>query len=224
MSFLKRIPIEYTGELHDIKLINFSVEIDELRARVPGKIKVRDFDGRALISMVNVRLKKMKPSFAPNAFCFNYQHIAFRLLVDDSVYNGGLNKGIYFLESFTNKPLIVFGGSLMTEYKLEMAEILDTDYACNLTSGNKFIRYHVEDKKPEPNAELKSTIGAIDRAYSILDNKVRVTQIQREKWPIEPVVCTGFETNFFKSARLEGAFKVYETIYYRWLPPKNIYQ
>jgi uncharacterized protein YqjF (DUF2071 family) len=221
MDALKRIPIKFLGELHEVKLINFSVERDELKGAVPEKIKVRDFNGRAMISMVNVKLRNMRPAFVP-AFRFNYQHVAFRLLVDDAGYNNGTQKGIYFLRSFTNKPLIVWGGSLITEYKLEKAEILDAGYAFRLSKGSKYIRYHIEEKEPEINLQLKITIGALDRAYSVLGNDVRVTQIQREKWPIEPIVCDGFETNFFESARLEGAFDVKETIYYQWLPPKKV--
>jgi uncharacterized protein YqjF (DUF2071 family) len=223
MSILKRIPIKYLGELHDIKLINFSVERDELKGMVPPEIKVRDFNGRAIISMVNVNLKMMRPSFMPKAMHFNYRHIAFRLLVEDSAYNKGENKGIYFLESFTNKPLIVWGGSLLTEYKLEMAEILDAGHSFNMNRNGHFIRYHLEDKKMNGEyANLKNIVGALDRAYSVLGDKVRVTQIQREKWPIEPIECSAFETNFFKTAKLEGAFKVNETIYYQWLPPKTV--
>jgi len=224
MDILKRIPIKYLGELHDIKLINFSVERDELNGMVPPEIKVRNFNGRAFISMVNVNLVNMRPSIAP-AIKFGYKHVAFRLLVEDSMYNKGENKGIYFLQSFTNKPLIVWGGSMLTEYKLERAEILDAEHSFNLNRNGHFIRYHLEDKKLNGEyANLKNVIGALDRAYSVLGHDVRVTQIQREKWPIEPIECTAFETNFFKTAKLEGAFKVNETIHYQWLPPKKVAQ
>jgi len=78
------------------------------------------------------------------------------------------------------------------------------------------------DKPTSPNPNLKETIRVIDRAYSVLDNKVRVTQIQREKWPIEWITVPRFETNFFTSARLEGAFSVNEIINYQWLPPQAV--
>jgi uncharacterized protein YqjF (DUF2071 family) len=61
MDLLKRIPIQYKGELHDVRLINFSVPIAEVNTKVPSGIKVRDFDGRAMISLVDVKLKKMHP-------------------------------------------------------------------------------------------------------------------------------------------------------------------
>jgi hypothetical protein len=50
-----------------------------------------------------------------------------------------------------------------------------------------------------------------------------MVQIMREKWPIEWVKCTHFETDFFKTARLEGAFKVKEMIDYEWLPVHKVH-
>lgn len=222
MNLLKKIPIQFKGELHDVRLINFSVALEEVKDKVPSNIKVRDFNGRALISMVDVKLKNMHPVFVPPFFHFNYRHLAFRLLVDDSIYNEGVNKGIYFYRSFTDKPLIITGGKLLTDYNLELAQIEEANNEVTLSQGKHHVKYCVDNIISASNDDLKKTIGALDRAYSVLGNTIRVTQIQREKWPIQPVKCSGFENTFFKTARFEGAFRVLETIYYDWLPPKAI--
>lgn len=221
MHLLKRLPIHYKGELHDVRLINFSVAMDEVLQNVPANIKVRDFNGRAMISMVDVKLKNMRPVAFPFVR-FNYRHVAFRLLVDDSQYNEGVNKGIFFFRSFTNKPLIVFGGKLMTDYNLETATIEECGNEVTISQADKKVKYCVDGLSAAPDNALKTTIGALDRAYSMLGNTVRVTQIQREKWPIQLVNCKGFENTFFKTAKFEGAFRVLETIYYEWLPPKAL--
>lgn len=62
---LRRIPIHYKGELHDVRLINFTVDMDEIKGKVPSHIKPRDFKGRAMISMVDVKLKNMRPAIMP---------------------------------------------------------------------------------------------------------------------------------------------------------------
>lgn len=222
MNLLKRLPITYKGELHDVRLINFSVAKEEIRGKVPASIKVRDFKGRAMISMVDVKLKNMRPVAFP-LVRFDYRHIAFRLLVDDNQYNGGANKGIFFLRSFTDKPLIVFGGKLMTDYNLETASIRQDDNEVTIVQGDNKIEYCLDDLPPMPNPALTHTIGALDRAYSIFGDSIRVTQIQREKWPIQIVNCNRFENTFFHSAKFEGAFRVNETIYYNWLPPKKVH-
>lgn len=221
MSLLKRLPIHYKGELHDVRLINFSVAMDEVANLVPAKIKVRNFNGRAMISMVDVKLKEMRPVAFP-FIRFNYRHVAFRLLVDDSHHNGGSHKGIFFFRSFTNKSMIVFGGKLLTDYNLEVADIEENDNEVTISQGDKKVHYCLNGLTETVNYELKNTIGALDRAYSVLGNTVRVTQIQRERWPIQFANCNKFENTFFKTAKLEGAFRVLETIYYDWLPPKAL--
>src|SRR5437762_11296068 len=110
MNFLKKLPISFKGELHNIQLINFSIEADEVAPFIPDEIKIRLINSKAMISMVKVELKRMHPTFVPTAMQFNYRHIAFRLLVDDSKLNNGKCKGVFFFRSFTDKPLVVFGG------------------------------------------------------------------------------------------------------------------
>lgn len=211
------------GELHEVKLVNFSVDLHEIEQLVPAGIKVRNVNGRAMISMVNVMLKNMHPSFVHSSLNFSYRHIAFRLLIDDSELNDGESKGIYFLRSFTDKAWIVMGGSLFTDYNLETAFVKSAENMLELRQENKFLTYALDDTTAPPrNESLYHTIGSIDRAYSLLGEELRMVQIQREKWPIEPVECYHFQTNFFETARFEGAFKVNEVIHYQWLPPKNV--
>src|SRR5690606_22047959 len=184
MNLLKRLPIHYKGELHDVRLVNFSVEKDEVLNMVPANIKVRDFNGRAMISMVDVKLKNMRATAFPFVK-FGYRHIAFRLLVDDSEYNDGTHKGIFFLKSFTNKPLISLGGKMMTDYKLEIANIEEGDNEVGIEQGGRIVNYCLDENTPVVDIALRNTIEALDRAYSELDDNVRVTLIQREKWPLQ---------------------------------------
>lgn len=221
MKILKRIPIRYRGELHDVRLINFSVAMEEVADNVPPGIRIRDFNGRALISMVDVKLRNMRPRALP-FFRFQYRHMAFRLLVDDTEYNKGLAKGIFFYKSFTSSPLIATGGGLFTDYRLARARIEERDGEVTLTRGDRRVKYCVGNTPSTADHALAATVGALDRAYSVLGSSVRVTEIQREKWPIQPVECTGFENTFFRTAKFECAFRVFETIYYDWLPPKSL--
>ncbi|MCE7994583.1 MAG: hypothetical protein HEP71_21570 [Roseivirga sp.] len=218
MKLLKQIPITYQGELHEVKLINFSVNMEEVIPLVPAGIKVRDFDGKAIISMVNVKLKSMRPTGLPKGLSFDYQHVAFRLLVEDSTLNEGENKGIFFLKSFSDKPMVVWSGNLMTNYRLSHAQISKVG-GFRLDQDEHYIRYQLTDKVNPEDKELKSIIGAIDRAYAMEEGKLMKTLIQRETWPIEQVDCINFETNFFTSAKLLGAFEVGEVIHYHWLAP-----
>jgi len=223
MSFLKNIPINYKGELHNIRLVNFWVDKKEVAEFVPPQLKIRDFNGRALISMVNVELEKMHPTFLPADTTFSYRHVAFRLLLDDAEFNHGESKGIYFFRSFTNKAHVVTGGNLFTNYQLEKAEIICLDRMMELKQGDKYFNYALDlDKKANHGQEQFETIRSLDRAYSVSHEKIKMIQIQREKWPIRPVNCYLLETNFFKTAEFASAFVVDETIYYKWLAAKTM--
>jgi len=223
MQLLKKLPIRYTGELHEVKLINFSVEKSEVESLVPWNLVVRDFGGRAMISMVDVDLRHMHPTFLPEKMHFNYRHVGFRLLLEDSQRNSdGRNKGIFFLKSFTDQPLVVKGGQWMTDYNLELAGIVATNDMLALKQKEHFLHYVLDDHVPTSCPDLKAIVGALDRAYSADGGRLRMVKIQREKWPIEEVNCGYFRTNFFKTARFEGAFRVNETIYYEWTPPQLI--
>jgi uncharacterized protein YqjF (DUF2071 family) len=222
MNLLKKIPVHYMGELHDVRLINFSVDIDEIEDKIPEQIKVRRIDGRAMISMVDVKLKKMRPVFAPSFLNFEYRHVAFRVLVEDGKYNNGEDKGIFFYRSFTTKPWIVVGGKCLTDYNLELAAIQEHNGGVEISQGKHQVKYQMNEVTANKHERMKSVIGALDRAYSISGDTIRVTQIQREKWPIQAVECSDFQTTFFNTAKFECAFRVCETIFYEWLPPKTL--
>ncbi|WMJ74684.1 DUF2071 domain-containing protein [Cytophagaceae bacterium ABcell3] len=225
MDTFKTLPIKYSGELHDVRLVNFSVRKTELGEHINYPLDPVEWENdRVLFSMVDVRLRQMKPSFLPEVFNFAYRHIAFRLLVKDAPVNGGENQGVFFYRSFTDKALVKLGGNFFTSYKLEKAEFTDKNGDTEIRQGSKFLKYRLGEALEEPNealVNLQRKIGALDRAYSLVDNELMVTQIQREKWPLLPVLLIDFQTNFFKTARFEGAYRVPETIYYQWLPARK---
>jgi len=224
MNFLKRIPITYLGELHDIVLVNFYVDIHEVRDQVPDALQIKNFGGSALFSMVNVQLKDMRMKRFP-MLTFSYQHIGLRLLVEDRAYHGGdRDQGIFFYQSFTDRPLVIAGGALMTDYRLDGAALNNQISGLQLRYQGKTISYQLDltDSNPPQDQELLATVGAIDRAYAVRSNQIYTTQIMREKWPLEAISCTHFYTDFFKTAKLAGVFRVPEVIYYQWLAPRML--
>jgi Uncharacterized conserved protein (COG2071) len=224
MSILKSLPISYLGELHQIRLINFYVDYDEVCQYVQAPLVVRRFpNNKALISMVNVDLHHIHPSFLPEAAHVDYRHVGFRLLLDDSPYNNGESKGIFFLRSFTTKPVVAWAGKLLTNYRLERAEIICLDQMMELRQGDKYLNYALDLHDPGTvDCNLQETIAQLDRAYSVEGKEVSMVKIMRERWPIRPVNAYLFETNFFESATFAGAFVVDDVIPYQWLAAQHI--
>jgi hypothetical protein len=212
--------MKFSGELHQVKLINFSIDKDELKGKLPQGLKLLDYKGRALISMVDVHLKKM--SISPFLPSFSYRHIAFRLVIDDSKYSGEGPKGIYFLQSFSSNPMLVLGGNLIANYNLVWSKFKTSAKGIKISQGNKFIAYQFDNNSAPENVELFPIIKRIDRAYAFKKKEVEITRITRKEWPIEPLNIVDFSTNFFPSAKLEGAFQVKKVIDYIWEKPVKI--
>lgn len=221
-----QLPISFYGELHDVHLIQFSVQMDELKNHVPSELPVLEYEpGRALISLVNVDLRSMKPFSRHFPLSFGYRHIAFRLLIDDSGMYGNDSHGIYFLRSFTDHPLVKLGGPLVDFFHFTPAKFThNRSYTSfRIEQGEHSLSYGIHPGRiAENQQQLKEKIAGIDRAYNIMNGKPVMIHIAREQWPLVPVQTTEFSTVFFKSARLEGSFVVPQTIRYTWEKPKPV--
>src|SRR5262249_57206334 len=101
--------------------------------------------GRALVSLVNVLLSRMRPSFLPGLFGFSYRHVAFRLLVDDPASPPpdpeAAGRGIFFVRSFTDRPLLAHAGSLLTYYRLTPAEMAVDPRGLAVRAGGRRLSY-----------------------------------------------------------------------------------
>ncbi|MFN8393655.1 MAG: DUF2071 domain-containing protein [Bacteroidia bacterium] len=225
MKALKNL-FQFRGELHDIYLLNFSVDAREIAGRLPSPIRPALHQGRALISMVDVHLRNMQPEKPRLPFKFHYQHVAFRLLIEDAQWNDdGREHGIFFLDSFTDRPFLAWAGNLFSEFQYQVGWIANYPSGLRLDAGNKFVEYQLvgpEQHMDDRLRNLQTRIRAIDRAWALVDNRLQKTQIVREHWPLEAMHCTQFETNFFETARFEGAFRVTEAIHYQWLRPEVV--
>ncbi|HTQ79691.1 MAG TPA: DUF2071 domain-containing protein [Thermoanaerobaculia bacterium] len=232
MSFAKTLPIGFRGELHEVELVQFSLDPEEAARLLPFPLVPRIIAGRALISLVHVELRRMRPSFLPGLFAFSYRHVAFRLLLDDHTLDPSApEQGIYFVRSFTDRPLLVHAGNLVTHYRLTQAELDVDPRGLAVFEGGQRLSYRksvLGAEIPSPGlfgdwAEARAVVGALDRAYAV-DPKGGIwqTRILRPDWPLEPLSLAGFTTDFFESARLECAFRVASVIPYRWLAPVRV--
>ena len=217
MKALMKLPIEYAGKLHNVRLLNFSVDPDEVMVHLPEGIVPNLYRKRVLFSMVSVQLKNMRPTATGDLFAFSYRHVAFRMLMEDDHLTHEGNRGIYFYRSFTDNPLVYRGGNLLTTFQFEKASIRDIGYLFELTSGDRYVKYALDEtREAEGDYRLKQRVAALDRAYAPIGKDLYCLQVHRDQWPIEWVDCYRFETNFFESARFEGAFQIRQQIDYRW--------
>ncbi len=222
MHLLKRLPISYTAHLKDIRLINFSVHPEELSLCLPN-LPLLKINGNPVVSLLDVKLEELRPSFLLNTVGFTYHHIAFRILVrDDHLHTDKINRGFFYLYSFTDNSFIATCGKLFTNFNFAHARIHRENNDCSLHFKKKYLKYSFDfEQSVNDHGDLKKMLMQIDRAYSLNDARLKVTKVNRTSLPLEPVNCSHFVTNFFSTAKLLGAFFVKEPLHYEWLPPKN---
>lgn len=226
---LRELPISFRGELHDVRLVQFSLDPDEARSFLPEQLKPKIQNNRAVVSLVDVSLKKMRPAFLPSCVGISYRHLAFRFLVVDPLYSeDGKEHGIFFIQSFTRSASVASLAALLTYYRLGVAEIVD-DGKEVVVKAERSLRYVLGQSSPtlygdafESWEEAGQVVGVIDRAYAVGRRGVVVTQVKRAEWPIEPLAVDEFSTDFFATARLECAFKVLRPVAYTWLAPRRV--
>jgi len=222
MRLLKNLPISYTARLKDIRLINFSVHPEELSLLLPN-LPLLKINGAPVVSLLDVKLEHLRPSFLLNTFGFAYHHIAFRILVsDDHLHTDKINRGFFYLHSFTDNPFIATCGKLFTNFNFAHARISRKNNECSLHFKKKYLTYSFDfEQSVNDHSDLKNMLMQIDRAYSLNDDRLKVTKVKRTSLPLEPVNCSHFVTNFFTTAKLLGAFFVKDSLHYEWLPPQT---
>jgi len=219
MDALKTLPIAYTGELHEVQLVAFSVPEEEIRPNLQKGINPLVENGRVLFTMVSVELKKMKANVFPVGF--SYKHIAIRMCLNDHAFNeSNEDQGVYFYQSFTDRPSLVAGGKLMTAYNLETAKFKTAGDVFEMKSGDDYLLFAIDKSVPKiGDVDLYNKVQRLDRAYFIARSKLYRTCITRSEWPIKWADCYAFETNLFKDVKKEGAFYIEHPILYKWNPP-----
>lgn len=230
-SFTRTLPLRFQGELHDIELVQFSLDPDEARRHLPEPLAPRIQDGRALVSLVNVRLVGMRPRWVPRRLTFGFRHVALRMMIDDRPFTGmGEERGLFFVRSFTEHPFIAFGADWLSHYRLTRADVHATGGGWEICQEDKVVRYRLSEPGGRPEGPLftdwaraEVPVASLDRAYAV-DRRGDVwrTVIRRPDWPLVPMGVQDFRVDFFDSARLECGFRVAVPVPYVWEAPERI--
>lgn len=210
--------MEYKGEFHDIHLINFSVDPEEIKDQVPHPLQMRLINGRAMISMMDVQIRNFHPAMVPGILTLNYQHVALRLLIEDSAYNWeGVSKGAYTLRSFSEKP----GRSFLTpHYNVEGARFINVARGLDVKAGDNLVSFILYGPDPDPNShqELAQITRDLDRDYHAdAYGAVKRVKTVRDDWNMQPMLAHNFICSYFKTAQLEAVFNVPSRTPFRFL-------
>ena len=211
MNWLKSLPVSYEGLLNDIKVINFSVALDEVELLLPAGLKAMNFEGRAMISLADLQLCEMRPKYLPKWLALNYRHVALRVLVERKKAGSGTEPAIYFLKSFCGSACLVCGGDFLTDYRLCKAKIKGANMT-SIETPNTFLNYTLSGQNDIVDEQDICRTARLNTAYAVHGGDIWQTQIQPDDWPLEPVNCSAFTTNLFNDYRVEAAYEVKGTL------------
>ncbi len=99
-------------------LVNFAVRPDALARRLPAHLKPDIYEGRGYVSVVIAEMSKMRPAFFPEALGFTYNQVVYRAVV-----RCGAERGVTFLRSDADSPLMVAAGNALTFFRFNRADI-----------------------------------------------------------------------------------------------------
>ena len=228
-ALLRRLPITYHGTLQGAELVQFSLDPDEVRPLVPAPLSPCLLHGRSLVSCLRVEMRRLRPRFVPRFLSVCDRHVALRLMVHDRS-DPGPPHGAYLLRAFTDRRWIARACEWLSWVQLLPAEL-------NLTGGDLEVRegghrLHFTTFEPAPSRppgvlfssweEARAVVGSIDRLHAgDGQGRLWVTDVSHADCPLQPLGVRDFHTDFFESARVEGAFRIPRTVYHRWTAPRR---
>lgn len=147
---LPKHPVPMRTTFRDCFLVNFAMA-PEVLARVLPRPLVPDLHGgEAFVSIVIADLERMRPAFLPARLGVSYRQVVYRAVVR---CRG--ERGVYFLRSDADHPLMVRFGNLFSIFRFRRSAI---------ATARRDRLYHVDlVAEPAEHADIHATFG-LDRA------------------------------------------------------------
>lgn len=114
-------PLPMRTMFRDCFLVNFAMAPETLKRILPPPLTPDLFDGEAYLSVVIADMERMRPAFLPAVCGITYQQVVYRAIV-----RHGERRGVHFLRSDADHPLMVVMGNLLSFFRFHNASITRT--------------------------------------------------------------------------------------------------
>ena len=114
-------PIPMRTTFRDCFLVNMRMAPETLARVLPAPLQPDVYGGRAFLSVVIADMERMRPAFVPRALGITYQQVVYRAVV-----RCGGQRGVHFLRSDADHPLMVVMGNLLSFFRFHPARIVRT--------------------------------------------------------------------------------------------------
>lgn len=115
-------PLAMRTTFRNCFLVNFAMAPETLAGILPPSLTPDVYDGQAFLSVVVADMERMRPVFVPAPFGVTYQQVVYRAVV-----RCGDQRGVYFLRSDADNPLMVEMGNLLSFFRFHRSRIVRTN-------------------------------------------------------------------------------------------------
>lgn len=159
------------GKIDRRILINFSADPEFVRPLVPDQYGLQLANSRAVVGICLIRLKGMRPKFAPPVITLNSENIAHRIAVELSSSYGERSPGVYVPIRHTNSRITSTIGSRFFSgiYHLADFEIIEG-------GGNYHVKAQSKDKTMDISIDATITENFTSSLFSSLQEASRFFQ------------------------------------------------
>jgi hypothetical protein len=217
---LPKHPIPMRTMFRRCLLANFAIDPDAMRAVLPRHIEPDLHDGHAYLSVVVGEMEKMRPAFVPRALGITYNQIVYRVVV-----RCGDERGVHFLRSDADNPIMCFFGNALSFFRFHRSHIdfrsvggrleLDVTTTTEVPGGIR-ATYAVDQahrELPPTSAfadldEAKKWLVGLFAAFSYTPGRptIDVVRIERGEWDVHVVDDLRGEYDFLTSGARGTSF------------------
>lgn len=233
LPFLKNHPFAVEAFFSTSIVLTFAIPKEDIKHLIPECLETDVYNDKwAFVAIAFVQTKNLRPKGFPTVLGNNFFLAGYRIFVRYTNANGKTLRGLYILQSQTDRYLMQLLGNTFTHYNYSTADFLLTEEnnqifiysakaginitletgATSLPTSSPFTDWSIARKFAGP---LPFTFS-----YNTRKKEVTIVKGVRENWKPEPLAVSAYEISFlkddlFKHAVLANAF-ITRNIPYEW--------
>lgn len=230
-SALKNHPFAVEAHFKRSTVLTFAFPKEQLQALLPAPLVLDTYDDTyGFVAVAMVDTKELRPKGFPKFMGTDFFLVGYRIFVRYTNKDGKNLRGLYILQSETDKTSMKILGSLLTHYQYEKINITQTENNnIETIKSNSFhvkLNYNKDAALPihSPFPDWKTArryAGPLPFTFSIDTGKKQVVIVQgvREHWIPEPIEVVDYQFEFLKTMHLDNgilanAFVINDIPYY----------
>ena len=219
MPLLPPHPFAVSAFFRQSLVLTYAVPAETLAARVPHPLAVDTYDDRwAFVAVAMVQTEGLRPRGFPAWLGNDFFLAGYRIFVRYRNRAGKRLRGLYILESQTDRRRMKLMGNLMTHYNYRRIDVQQettaSTYAVRSVRAGFAVRVRFDAAPPLPAGSpfpdwktARRYAGPLPFTFTLTDDgrEVIIVEGVRQNWQPRPVTVVGAKLDWLAAAGLPGA-------------------